>query len=673
MKKLYFLFISVLVVACNKENSIIELPTLFTDHMVLQQKTDVAIWGNANPGSKIKITGSWEKTVETVTDSAGSWLANIETPEAGGPFELSIKNKSRKIIIHDVMIGEVWLCSGQSNMEMTMKGFSSGDTILDAVNEIKNANYNNIRAFNVIKAISDKPEKNCKGKWLVCSPKTADEFSATAFFYAKKLNMDLKVPIGIIHSSWGGTPAESWISIEPLINDQDFSEIAIEIEAARDEYKKYREWLNSHDILEFTDVSFDSAFIGIDFNDSIWGTADYDDQHWDTINLPKLWEDAEIGTFDGAVWFRKKIIIPESIQKQNLKLSLGPIDDMDIVFFNGIKIGGYEVDGFWDKPRVYDIPSEVVKSGENQIAVRVIDTRGGGGIYGDEAELKITGNNNESINLSGAWKYNIIAEYYDNKIYLFDAEENDYHTKPELKIELSAYNPTMLFNAMISPLIPFTIKGAIWYQGESNVGRANQYARIFPILIKDWRVKWNIGEFPFYFVQIAPYDYSGEIDGNESAYLRDAQRRTLSLPNTGMAVTLDIGDFNNIHPANKKDVGERLALWALANDYEKELICSGPLYLSHEIIDNKIVIEFDYAGAGLVFKDNINEGFEICGKNKQYRKAQAIIDNGNVIVSHPEIKNPVHVRYAFYDGSIATLFNIEGLPASSFTTEETLP
>ena len=670
------LFISLILIinSCKTDKSnILLLPPLFSNHMVLQQKADVAVWGNANPESDIEITASWGITVETIADTAGNWITTIETPEAGGPFELSIKNKSNEIIINDVIIGEVWLCSGQSNMEMTMNGFSDTDTILGAINEIKHANYPYIRTFNVIKAISEKPEKNCNGKWIICSPESAGEFSATAYFFAKKLYTDIKVPVALIHSSWGGTPAESWISGKTLIKDDDFEEIVKKIEAERKVYNKYREWLNSHETLNLIDITDDSAFIDIDFQDSICGTANCNDNNWDTIYLPKLWEKTKIGTFDGAIWFRKKINIPESIQKYNLQLSLGPIDDMDIVYFNGTKIGGYEMDGFWSTPRIYNIPQEILKSGENQIAIRVIDTRGGGGIFGKKNDLKIIADNGYKLNIAGAWKYLIVAEYFNQEFYLFDVDSNDYNNKPQLNIELSAKNPTMLFNAMISPLIPYSIKGAIWYQGESNVGRANQYSRIFPALIQDWREAWNIGEFPFYFVQIAPWNYSGSPYGTESAYLREAQRKTLSLSNTGMAVTLDIGNFNNIHPANKKDVGERLALWALANNYEKDLICSGPLYLSHEIIDDKIIIEFDYVGAGLVFKDNKIEGFEICGRDKQYKKAEVIINNGNIIVFHPEIKNPVNVRYAFYNESKATLFNIEGLPASSFSTDEELP
>ncbi|MFC2138885.1 sialate O-acetylesterase, partial [Bacteroidota bacterium] len=658
---------------CNSDKSaMIELPSLFADQMVLQRNTEVSIWGTANSLGKIEVTGSWGKKSKVEADSLGNWLAKIETPEAGGPYELTIKNRSKKIIIHDVMVGEVWLCSGQSNMEMTMNGFSSTDTILGATKEIKEAKYNGIRMFTVQKAISEKPEKDCNGQWIVCSPETVGNYSATGYYFGKKIHKDVDVPVGLIHSSWGGTPVESWISDETLKKDKDFVEIVNKIEGTREDYMKYREWLTSHEIIKISDISNDSAFKDIDFNDSICAHINCDDSNWETMELPILWEE-KIGSFDGAIWFRKQINLDDNWKGKNLKMSLGPIDDMDIVYFNGVKIGGFEKDGFWDKPREYEVPAEIVTAGINQIAIRVIDNRGGGGLYGMPEELFLSLNKNESISLAGEWKYIIVAEYFYDSFYLFDFENDEYKDKPELEIDLSAFNPTMLYNAMIAPLIRYNIKGAIWYQGESNVRRANQYARIFPALINDWRNKWNLGEFPFYFVQIAPYNYSGGFEGTESGYLRDAQRRTLSLPNTGMAVTLDIGDFNNIHPANKKDVGERLALWALANDYEKELVCSGPLYLTHEIIDDMLIITFDNVGAGLVFKDNLAKEFEICGADMKFRKAQVMVNNGSINLYHPKIKKPVAARYALKNGAEASLFNIEGLPASSFTTEEVLP
>ncbi len=671
--QLFILFFILSIISCNSDKSaMIELPSLFADQMVLQRNTEVSIWGTANPLSKIEVTGSWGKTSKVEADSLGNWLAFIETPEAGGPYELTIKNRSKKIIIHDVMVGEVWLCSGQSNMEMTMNGFSSKDSILGATNEIKQANYNALRIFTVNKAISEKPEKNCKGHWVTCSPETAGDFSATAYYFGKKLLKDIDVPIGLIHSSWGGTPVESWVSGETLANDKDFGETIKQIEDALPEYKKLREWFKNRESVDMDEISSDEPYKGLDFNDSTCRLVNYNDSTWNIMNIPTLWEDAEISSFDGVVWFRKKINIPEDWQGDSLKLELGPIDDMDIVYFNGTKIGGYEITGYWNIPREYNIPADLVKPGENQIAVRVIDNYGGGGIYGKEEELKIS-HNNESLSLAGEWKYVVTAEYFNNVFYIFDFENNEYFERPEFKVDFDPHNASMLYNAMIAPLIPYNLKGAIWYQGESNVGRANQYERVFPAMIQNWRNEWKLGDFPFYFVQIAPWNYEGGMDGTESGYLRDAQRRTLSLPNTGMAVTLDIGNFKNIHPVNKKDVGDRLALWALKNNYLKEIVCSGPLYLSHEIIDNKIEVTFDYVGAGLVFKDNNTKGFEICGNDMQFLEAEAYIDNNIVVVTHPQINYPVAVRYAFRNSSEATLFNIAGLPASTFTTEAVLP
>ncbi|MBN2519494.1 MAG: 9-O-acetylesterase [Bacteroidales bacterium] len=679
MKTTFIIFSSLVFIlfnACKPDKTgLPELPAIFTDHMVLQQNAEVAIWGNANPETKVRIAGSWGQTVLAKTDTLGNFSAKLKTPEAGGPFEVMIKNKKNVVVIKDVMIGEVWLCSGQSNMEMTMNGFSSADTIQGAAQEIKEANFPGMRIFTVRKAMSEKPESDCKGQWMVCSPETAGDFSATAFFFGKKLLKEINVPIGLIHSSWGGTPVESWISGETLKNDADYTETIKQIEDARPEFERYKSWLTNHSTIDMRKKEADEPYKGISFNDSTCSAVSGDDSNWDIMKLPVLWENTKVGSFDGAIWFRKNINIPETWSGKDLQLSLGPIDDMDGAYFNGSFIGGYEVDGFYDKPREYTIPASLVKAGENLIAVRVIDTRGGGGIYGKETDLKISVKENpaKKISLAGEWKYMVAAEFFDDIFYVFDITSNEFKEKPTLSIGLSSWTPSMLYNAMIAPLIPYTIKGAIWYQGESNVGRANQYQRLFPAMITDWRNLWQLGEFPFYFVQIAPWNYSGSAEGIASAHLRDAQRRSLSLPNTGMAVTLDIGNFNNIHPANKTDVGERLALWALNKDYGKELICSGPLYLSHEIVDDKVTIQFEYAENGLVFKNNIADEFEICGEDLQYIKAEAQIDNNHIVVFHPDIKNPVAVRYAYKDGSNASLFNFEGLPASSFTTEEKLP
>ena len=387
------------------------------------------------------------------------------------------------------------------------------------------------------------------------------------------------------------------------------------------------------------------------------------------MNLPTQWESTEVGNFDGVIWFRKKMDIPDAWKNQNLILSLGPIDDMDRTYVNGKLVGAYESDGYWQTDRIYTVPKELVQSNQLVIAVRVLDNQGGGGIWGTKEKLTIHPESTSAvISLAGAWKYLPVAEYRGQEFFVFGSSKNNFYQKPQMTVEISANTPTTLYNAMIHPLIPYNIAGAIWYQGESNAGNPKQYRALFPLMIKNWRDDWQQGDFPFYFVQIAPYDYGEQ---TYSELLREAQLKTLSLKNTGMAVTLDVGNPKNIHPGDKKDVGERLALWALAKTYNKKINCSGPIYKSMQVQKDKIVLTFDYAKSGLTIKElNGENNFIIAGKDKIFKKANVKIDGNKLIVSNDEVKNPVAVRYAFTNISEGTLFNKEGLPASSFRTDE---
>ena len=459
-----------------QEKKVLKLNELFTNHMVLQQNEEVAFWGSYTPGKKVAVSGSWGKEATITVENNGNWTLNLATPDAGGPFTVNIVTKDSTITINDVMIGEVWLASGQSNMEMPVKGWLPDNPINNSEKEIANANYPGIRMFKVMKKNSLEPLDTIVGQWVVASPETTGEFSATAWFFARRLHQELNIPIGIINASWGGTVAEAWTS--------------------KGQLKKLGDFDKAIEIME------DSSFLSR----------------------------------------------PEIFKPHNL--------------------------------------------------------------------------------------------------------------------------PTVLFNGMLHPIIPFAIKGAIWYQGEANVGRAEQYKKLFPAMIEDWRAQWNY-DFPFYFVQIAPYQYhkSPDVSLNKSQKLRDAQRQSLKTKNTGMAVTMDIGNFTNIHPANKQDVGARLAGLALANDYGIQLVASGPLYKSLEKSENKLILDFDYKGTGLMAKGSLS-GFEIAGADKKYVSAVAKIVDNKVQVFAASIAQPEYARYAWRDNGIATLFNNEVLPASSFTTEK---
>jgi sialate O-acetylesterase len=356
---------------------------------------------------------------------------------------------------------------------------------------------------------------------------------------------------------------------------------------------------------------------------------------------------------------------------KDLVLSLGPIDDMDRVYFNGQLVGAGEVPGIWHVDRVYTVPANLIKIGVNIIAVRVVDTGGGGGIWGKEDQMKLTVKNDsitKPLKLAGDWKYLPVAELINNKFYVYNISNKEFFSKPRPK-SLNPYTPTVLFNAMVSPVLPYQIKGAIWYQGEANVGRAEQYAKLFPLMIQDWRKYWNIERFPFYYVQIAPYQYSHK-DSSEAVALMEAQTKTMKVKNTGMVVTLDIGRVNNIHPPYKIEVGERLANWALAKDYGVKVSYSGPIYKAMIREGNSIKLQLDYIEGGLVAKGGELKGFEIAGKNGKYVPATARIVNNEVIVSSPVISEPVSVRYCWRNGAEASLFNSAGLPASVFRTEK---
>ncbi|HUX58189.1 MAG TPA: sialate O-acetylesterase [Bacteroidales bacterium] len=531
---------------------------------------------------------------------------------------------------------------------------------------ISSASIPEIRIFNVLKKISGEPQEDCTGRWEESSPASAKPFSATAYFFGKKLYNELHVPIGLIESAWGGTPAESWISSAALEKSGDFISDLKAIKESAPLQIEYQSWLNSLQQVEFNPGGNDQ-WKDLGFNDNNIPSPEYNDNEWPAMDLPAQFE-KNIGEFDGAVWFRKNVEINQDMAGKDLVLSLGPIDDMDRTYFNGELVGSTEVSGNWQIDRNYNIPASLVKNGVNTISVRVLDTQGGGGIYGTPDKMKLSLKTDKKIFVlvNGNWKYQPVAEFSDNKFYVFDDSKNEFMTRKR-PIILGPNTPSVLFNGMVSPVLPYKMRGAIWYQGESNVGRADQYARIFPVMIQNWREAWEIKDFPFYFVQIAPYIYSG-VDSTESAFLREAQEKALALPKTGMVATFDIATVMNIHPPYKKEVGERLALLALNNDYGIVKQCNGPVYKSMSVEGNSIKLQFENVGEGLVAKNNLSE-FEIAGKDGRYMKAKAKIVNDEVLVSSSAVADPVSVRYCWRNGAEASLFNKAGLPAWQFRTK----
>ena len=629
---------------------------LFSDHMVLQQQDEVAFWGVYNPMEKVTVIGSWGEEEVTNSDSNGQWSLKLKTPKAGGPFEVRITTQDKTITLKDVLIGEVWLASGQSNMEMPLEGFLPNEPIDNYKEEIAAANYTNIRYIDVARAIESSPASSFAGQWQVTNPQNANRFSATAYFFARKLYQELGVPIGIITSTWGGTPVESWMSKVKIANLGEFSQ---ELEALDEEkISVFNDWFAKFPTSEIP--STPEAWSDLNLDDEAFAQVDFDDSNWKSTQKLVAVEDLAVTSTDGAFWFRKKIMLDDISSDYTLDIAEG-IDDMDETFVNGIKVGSTIG---WNTPRSYSIPKSVLVKGENSIAIRIIDTGGGGGFM---SEPRLTNNKTESpIAISENWLYSQTAGFRGANFLLFHKNEEALKNPPVGidSYSLDSHTPTVLFNGMIQPLLPYNIQGAIWYQGESNVGRHEQYLKLFPGMIEDWRERWGT-DFSFYFVQIAPFSYGNEL----SPALRDAQRKSLIMPKTGMAITMDIGLPNSIHPGNKQDVGDRLAKLALANDYDKEIVASGPLYKTHSISGNKIFIEFDHIGTGLMSKSSGLLGFEIAGANKEFIPAKATQIGNAIEVTTLEISEPKYVRYAWKDYIAGTLYNKEGLPASSFTTE----
>jgi sialate O-acetylesterase len=628
----------------------VKLPSVFGDNMVFQQKTKVWIWGKAEAGITVNVNASWAKSgVSTVADKSGNFKVGIATPSFGGPFTVTIDD-GEKTILNDVLIGDVWICSGQSNMEMPLAGWGKIDNYEQ---EIKDANYPKIRLLQADHVTSNVPLADAKvweGGWKACTPKNIPEFSSVAYFFAREVFKKTGIPIGLIHTSWGGTIAEAWTSAATLKTIPDFVAAVQKIENSVKE--------DNAPSVEEQLVTWSKSVLandaGLKGGDAGWQSASLDASSWKSITLPANWESNGLDNIDGVVWFRKSISIPESWAGKEVKLSLGPIDDNDVTFVNGVKVG--ETVGYGND-RVYTIPAEKVKSGPFVIAIRVTDTGGGGGIYGGQNVLTMSSATGEKVSLSGEWKFKLGLDF-KNIAPMPGSNDGPNRT-------------TVLYNAMIHPYLQFPIKGAIWYQGESNADRANQYRTLFPAMIKDWRKSWNQPTFPFYFVQLANFmKIEAEPVASAWAELRDAQKQTLSLPNTGMAVAIDIGNDLDIHPKNKQDVGKRLALIALAKDYGVNIPFTGPVYKSQQITGNSVRLTFTGIESGLKTKDGgAVKGFIVAGADQKFHWADAKIVGNQVIVTSAGVANPVSVRYAWANNPVCNLVDGSGLPASPFKTD----
>ncbi len=617
----------------------IRLPAIIGEHMVLQQEARVPLWGWAEPGEPITVIPGWSDDTWTATaDDSGRWRVAILTPTAGGPHKLRFVGQNT-ITLRDVLIGEVWLCSGQSNMEWS---FQSG--VNNAEAEVAAANYPQIRLFDVERTIGERPQDDCNDQWQACAPETVASFSAVGYFHGRELHRALNVPIGLIDSTWGGTVAEAWTSERTVRRFEPFAAELDRLGNLDRENDAVSAWWRK--------LAEADAAAGRDR----WHAPDFDDTTWKTIAVPAHWTAPNLADFDGLVWLRTTVDVPADWENRDLVLELGPIDDMDTVWFNGVPVGGTEEMGHWNQPRRYELPGSAVRTGTNVLTVRVLDTQHGGGIHGDPAGLRLcSGEEDAGIPLAGAWRYQRGPAL--SELPPFPRTQSWYRN-----------SPTALFNGMISPIAPFGIRGVVWYQGESNRRRPTQYAKLFPAMITDWRAYWGKADLPFYFVQIAPYAYRDTEDFAPA--LREAQRLTLNLPNTAMVVTLDVGDVNDIHPRDKLTVGRRLAACALANTYGRDDVpFSGPLYRTIERENGRLRVQFDHCDGGLIARGPLS-GFEIAGPDGKFVPANAKIEGESVIVWNDGVADARAVRYAWHETASATLFNGAGLPASSFSSND---
>lgn len=645
--------------------------SVFSSGMVLQQGMPLPIWGSALPESTVVVTFAGQESTAT-TNSEGRWLLHLNPLTANSePSTLTAScSDGTTITLDNILVGEVWICSGQSNMAMTMTG------ILRSEEEIAAAVFPAIRLLNVPRRQSAKPEAEMTAAWEICSPETVASFSAVAYFFGRELHRTLNVPIGLISTSWGGTPAEAWTSREGFQDEPKIRDILTRFD---------------HDILHFEQAHEDwkNAIAAeqvrtrdVENRGFEWGWAAEAEPSgtWSDMTLPGTWQGHGCN-HSGIFWFRKTVDLPDAWAGRDLRLSIGATDKSDVTYFNNEKIGSVTMtdrDDAWEVPRVYTVSGRLVKKGRNVIAVRVHSENYYGGMTGPAHVMTlapVTKNDDDTsmntcaetdagsgaaLSLAGTWRYAIEANY-------------GLVTLPSEPLRADhPYAPTALFNGMIAPLIPLAIRGAIWYQGEANVDRPILYRDLFPAMIRNWRRMWGQGDFDFHFVQLANFTAKSLAPAESHwSLLREAQSMALSLPHTSMAVTIDIGETNDIHPRNKQDVGLRLAANALHHTYQQhDMVPCGPLFRKACREGATFRMTFDYVGGGLVSRGETLVGFAIAGVDRRFVWADAIIEGDEVIVSSSSVSSPEAVRYGWGNNPDVGLYNAEGFPAAPFRTDD---
>lgn len=625
-----------------KNDEKILLPSIICDGMVLQRGRQTKIYGKARENDPLTIQ-FLGKTYQTMADDDGHWEVLLENLEAGGPYEMSIQSTDTKDMINDILIGDVWLCSGQSNMELPCRRVM--DLFEDELLSYSNPYIRQFLPQQTYNFHGPQDELACNRSWTSVTPETALDFTAVGYFFAKELYEKYKVPVGLISAGVGGTPVAAWVSEQSLVGFPDIQAVLNECkdDAYVDKIKQNDEERTSqwYQLVDAMDQGYKDK-------NHRWYEKSYDDSAWDEFSIPRSFAGTALEKFNGSVWFRKEIDVPKSMIDCPARIYFGAIVDADYIYINGKLVGSTD---YRFPPRKYDIPIGVLKEGKNTIAIRVFSKMNTGGFIQDKP-YKIF-SEAEEIKLDGNWKYKIGCKLES----LADPT-------------FFQYKPTGLYNGLISPLKNYVIKGVIWYQGESNTSDSRGYDELFTRLINEWRTTWNIGEFPFLFVQLANFLEPCPEYKENWPKIRELQRRSLRVSRTAMAVAMDLGEYNDLHPQNKKEVGRRLALAAEKLAYGEDVVYSGPLYERMEVVENQVHLHFSNQGSGLMIKGEHLEQFDIRGADGIYIPATAEIDGNIVKVYHENIPNPIGVRYCWADNPVqVTLYNKEGLPAPSFSTD----
>ena len=601
----------------------VRLPHLLSNHIVLQREKPVTIWGWADSGEKVAVTLG-DETQTATADKEGRWKVALKAHPAGGPYEITIAGKNM-ITLSDVLFGEVWVCSGQSNMAMALQRAATGPQ------EIEQATNPKIRLYTVSMNSLQRPSTDGLGKWSECSPEVVKTFSGVGYLFGRRLQQDLNVPVGLIQSAMGGTDAVLWTPLEAMENDPQLKGNA----------ERARKML--------------AEFPAQPLDQSGWQAPGFVDAAWKTMELPGAWEKSGVAgmeKLDGVVWFRKEIEIPADWAGHDLELNLGPIDDGDTTYFNGEKIGAMDVDtpDVYKIPRLYPVPASLVKAGKAVLAIRMTDRLGDGGLVGtpEQSFLSVKGEDSKRLPLAGTWKFQIADSWPP------------------------CGTPSGLYNGMIVPVTPMAIRGVIWYQGESNATSAGQYRHLLGDLIAGWRAAWRDEAIPFVIIQLPNYMAAKPEPGESQwAMVREAQQQVAaSVKDVSLAVTIDLGEEKNIHPTNKADVAARAALAAEAHVYKKDVAGDAPLYAGMTVEGNKVRVRLAHVEGGLEVRGGAIKGFALAGKDGKFQWADATLDGQDVVVHNDTITEPVAVRYAWADNPETTLYGKKsGLPVTPFRSD----